>query len=475
MLTELPIAELKLTTMNPRKVRPSKEQDAQLLASIRRVGLINPITVKKNGKGYEIIAGSRRFKAAKDAGLNVIPVTIIEAEAAKSVALDENMQRAAMHPADEVLAFKAALASGCTTKKIANDYAVTEILVAQRLALANLAPKVIELWRKGEFDLAAVKALTNATPEQQKAICEGAVRDAYTIRRTLSAGGIHKSSRVGGFAGPEYEKRELPLTVDLFGEDTIYHDLAALNEIASELLIKKARGKYGKDVEILVQLDHFEYPKGYNHTSKDAEKVDKVLAGVGWDKKPSFIPLVKQEACKDAEPKRFSDAHMADIQAIRRKAWVEAVKDGKIDCVKIHAAMVDAMLKHEHLMGSELYRQHNRNQPRVEGKMPAAESLVAYAYDPNSAAAHLNGFRLRDYWSPNADFFARMKTPDILDLVTELIGVNPASELVPDPFKRDAKKMKKSDWCVFAAGIFAGNFHDHLDEAAVERIRNWEP
>lgn len=488
MLTELAITELKTTTANPRKVKTTKEQDAQLAASIKRNGLINPITVKKNGKGYDVVAGSRRFKAAKAAGLATIPVTVIDADAAASVALDENTQRVAMHPADEMVAFKKALASGRTPKEIANEYAVTEILVAQRLALANLIPEAIELWRKDDLDIGAVKALTLGTTEQQQSVLASNMRGSWEIRDFMLRGGVRSMSRFGKFGGKEYVKRGLPFTTDLFDDETIYHDADALNEICTELLMKKGKKLYpDRNAQgFMIQLDHLEIPRGYRHANDEAQ-FDEVIASIDWSGKAIFTEI-RKEQIQDApenggtdqvDDDLFSAAHMADFEKTRRKAWVAAVKADTIDCNKLVQTMIRNTLGHAYLSGNELSRHHNSNQPEKPdySGLGLIEILAAYFFDVNRCARDdslLEGFNLRDYWTPDMDFFERMKGPALSKLWMRLTNIDPFETDIPE-LKREFKRMKKKDWVLMLRQLFTGEFNEHLDDGAKIRVALWQP
>ena len=121
---------LPISRVEPRKDQPRREFDPaaieELAASIREYGLIQPITVRPLDKGYyQIIAGERRWRAARAAGLREVPVRILEADdkLAMELALVENLQREDLNPMEEAAGYK----------KLMDDYGLTQEQVASRV------------------------------------------------------------------------------------------------------------------------------------------------------------------------------------------------------------------------------------------------------------------------------------------------------------------------------------------------------
>ena len=121
---------LPISRVEPRKDQPRREFDPaaieELAASIREYGLIQPITVRPLDKGYyQIIAGERRWRAARAAGLKEVPVRILEADdkLAMELALVENLQREDLNPMEEAAGYK----------KLMDDYGLTQEQVASRV------------------------------------------------------------------------------------------------------------------------------------------------------------------------------------------------------------------------------------------------------------------------------------------------------------------------------------------------------
>ena len=124
------VQTLPISRVEPRKDQPRREFDPaaieELAASIREYGLIQPITVRPLDKGYyQIIAGERRWRASRAAGLKEVPVRILEADdkLAMELALVENLQREDLNPMEEAAGYK----------KLMDDYGLTQEQVATRV------------------------------------------------------------------------------------------------------------------------------------------------------------------------------------------------------------------------------------------------------------------------------------------------------------------------------------------------------
>ena len=130
------ISSLKLSLIDPKRDQPRKYFDKealeQLAASISENGLLQPILVREYGDGrYQIIAGERRFRASKLAGLSEIPAIVIEKDDKKAaeIALIENIQREDLNPLEEALAYKA----------LAEEYDMTQVELAKRVGKSRSA------------------------------------------------------------------------------------------------------------------------------------------------------------------------------------------------------------------------------------------------------------------------------------------------------------------------------------------------
>jgi ParB family transcriptional regulator, chromosome partitioning protein len=190
-----------LSPLNPRQDEPSDV--TSLAATIRARGLLHPILVHTvpNRPGYFVLAGGRRWRALRlldQPGEEDIPIQVrlfegSDAEA-REAALAEAVTQKPLHPVEEFEAFSALEKSGFDIPTIAHDFALTERHVRQRLALGNLSPRVLNLWRDGAIDREQANAFTAAGTEAQEALLDSATwgaagsgMRAYAIRQSLLA------------------------------------------------------------------------------------------------------------------------------------------------------------------------------------------------------------------------------------------------------------------------------------------------
>jgi ParB/RepB/Spo0J family partition protein len=164
----------------------------ELVASIRAIGIIQPPTVRANGKGYDVLWGNRRVVAAKKAGLERITCVLVEMDdqAARTAALAENVIRIGMDPMDQFDAFHAIFKDGETVSTIAITFGVTEHLVKQRLRLAELDPMVKKAYRDDKLDIDACMAMTLGTKKEQRALLKSGTTSEWMIKRELVSGKV---------------------------------------------------------------------------------------------------------------------------------------------------------------------------------------------------------------------------------------------------------------------------------------------
>lgn len=150
------------------------EEELQNLAeSISQHGVIQPLTVRElNGGYYQIIAGERRWRAARMANLTEIPAVIIEADDKKAMelALIENLQRQDLNPVEEALGYRSLMDDyGLTQEQAAQRVGKSRPAVANSLRLLNLCPEVLEAVRKGALSAGHARAvLTLKTDRKQQ-------------------------------------------------------------------------------------------------------------------------------------------------------------------------------------------------------------------------------------------------------------------------------------------------------------------
>ena len=159
---------------NPDQPRQNfDEEELQALAdSIGEHGIIQPLTVRETKSGYyQIIAGERRWRAARLAGLNEVPVVIIEADDKKAMelALIENLQRQDLNPVEEALGYQSLMEDyGLTQEEAARRVGKSRPAVANSLRLLGLCPEVLEKLRKGELTAGHARAVLQLKSEKKQ-------------------------------------------------------------------------------------------------------------------------------------------------------------------------------------------------------------------------------------------------------------------------------------------------------------------
>ncbi len=187
-LSTLPISQVQPGLNQPRK-KFDDAAIAELADSIREHGVIQPLTVRRLGSGYyQIIAGERRWRAAKEAGLSEVPVNIIEADDKKvmELGLIENLQREDLNPMEEANGYKVLMDEyGMTQEDVAQRMGKSRPAVANALRLLNLPDAVRFLLEEGQLSAGHAKAILGAPQgEPQKKLAQKVVAEGLSVRET---------------------------------------------------------------------------------------------------------------------------------------------------------------------------------------------------------------------------------------------------------------------------------------------------
>ena len=192
----LPIYKVEPNPDQPRQ--DFDEEELQTLAdSISVHGILQPLTVRETANGYyQIIAGERRWRAARLAGINDIPVVVIEADDRKAMelALIENLQRQDLNPVEEALGYQTLIGEyGLTQEDAAKQVGKSRPTVTNALRLLSLNPQVLEKLRTGELTAGHARAILQLKSEKkqleaaQKIIALAlSVRQAETLCRNMT-------------------------------------------------------------------------------------------------------------------------------------------------------------------------------------------------------------------------------------------------------------------------------------------------
>lgn len=248
----VPLGQLRRSSRNLRKTNTASVAD--MAASIQRVGLLQNLTVTlaSDGEHYEVVAGGRRLAALKLLAKKKriakdfeVPCLLVADASARTASLTENVQREAMHPADQFEAFAALVAEGRPVEDIAADFGVTPLVVQRRLKLANVSPRLMADYRNDNVSLEQLMALaiTDDHGAQEAAFYDAPhwQRNPNALRERLTEREIdacqHPLARFVGRAA--YEQASGGIRRDLFADDAqgVYlTDSALLTTLAQEKL-----------------------------------------------------------------------------------------------------------------------------------------------------------------------------------------------------------------------------------------------
>ena len=186
-MRQLPVMELQPGKYQPRS-RMDEESLRQLSESIRKQGVMQPILVRQVGQDkYEIIAGERRWRASKMAGLEAVPVLIREVpdEAALSMALIENIQREELNPLEQAQGIQRLIDEfGMTHQGAAEAVGYSRSAVSNLLRLLNLCDHVQELLMQGRIDMGHARALLALESAEQVEVANLIAAKQLSVRET---------------------------------------------------------------------------------------------------------------------------------------------------------------------------------------------------------------------------------------------------------------------------------------------------
>lgn len=213
---------VKLSKIEPNEEQPRKKFDEESLQeladSIKEYGILQPLLVKKNGDMYRIIAGERRWRAAKTAGLKEVPVIIREYDRQQSVeiALIENVQRADLNPIEEAFAYQQLMQEfGLKQEEIASRVAKNRATITNSIRLLKLAAPVQKLLIDGQISSGHARALLGIDDaEKQIQVAKDVVEKGLSVREV--------EKLVKAMSKPPKEKKEKEEERDL---SFIFQDL----------------------------------------------------------------------------------------------------------------------------------------------------------------------------------------------------------------------------------------------------------
>ena len=184
---ELPVSAIRPNSRQPRTSFP-EAGIRELAASIKEVGILQPLVVRPTPGGFELIAGERRLRAAREAGLERVPVLIRQAGEDESVelALVENLQRENLSPLETAAAYQALMDGfGLTKERLARRLGKSRAAVTNTLRLVHLPERIQALLDDGKLSEGHARALLGLeTEEQMTRLARRVVDEKLSVRKT---------------------------------------------------------------------------------------------------------------------------------------------------------------------------------------------------------------------------------------------------------------------------------------------------
>ena len=333
---DIPFDRLVLSQANVRRVKAGVSIE-ELAADIARRTLLQSITVRPmlDDKGaetgmFEIPAGGRRYRALellvrqkRLAKTAPIPCVVRTEGIAEEDSLAENVQRAPLHPLDQFRAFQALREKGQSEEEIAAVFFVAVSVVKQRLRLAAVSPRLLEVYAEDEMNLDQLMAFSvSPDHERQEQVWEAVQRsynkEPYQIRRMLTEGAVRASDKRAQYAGEEYVAAGGAVMRDLFQQDDggWLQDAGLLARVVAEKLERDAdaiRTEGWKWVETAPEL-----PYGHSYGMRRIAGARPALSEAEIAQVETLraeAERIEEEAAAADEVSDDADARLVEIEA----------------------------------------------------------------------------------------------------------------------------------------------------------------
>lgn len=239
--------------IKPNRFQPRKSFDEkslkELTDSIREKGILEPLLVRRNNSGFELIAGERRLRAAKLAELTEVPVLIMDAsdEEAQELAIIENIQREGLNPIEQAEGFKGLIEKfGLSQEDVAKKVGKERATVANFLRILKLPQDIRDEIANGTLTMGHAKAILSIDKEAlQREICRKAIQKGLSVREIENL--INKYKDI---AKPSVSKNKAAL-------ETKYIEKEMQGILGTKVSIKEKKGKGRIEIEFY-SLDEFE-------------------------------------------------------------------------------------------------------------------------------------------------------------------------------------------------------------------------
>lgn len=389
-LAHIPLDQLMVSTVNMRHARKAPDV-SDILPSIRARGVQQPLLVRRNGQGYEIVAGRRRFFAlrtiAKERGkIDPVPCAVMaegDDAAAMEASLIENVARLDPDEVSRWETFSRLVKEGRTVEDIAATFGITEIMVKRALALGNLLPDIREAYRAEDIDAQTVRQLTLASEGQQvdwlKLFRDPAQRSprGWQLKQWLFGGEIRTEAAL--FPLEAYTGR---IVTDLFDESGYFDDLEQFWALQNEAIAAKREALLKAGWDHVVVLDVGERFHTWDHVKTRKKDGGRVYIEV---RENGDVAVHEGFVTSKEQQRRTRNAAVGDEKNTRNADRSELTKPAQ-NYMELHrhAAVRHALLSHPgtalrlmvaHAIGGSALWQ-TKPDPQTAAKDETAESVA---------------------------------------------------------------------------------------------------
>ena len=346
-LTHIPLDQLSVSKLNMRAGR-KKPDVSDILPSIREKGIRQTLLVRREGDGFGVIAGRRRyfalFELAKETGTNpLVPCAIMSEEDAASAieaSIIENVARLPATEMEQYVAFRKLADEGKAPEDIATFFGVTELLVRRVLALAGLATPIRKLYAEDEIDRETIRALTLATPAQQAEWLKlwNSDTERAPFGRACKAWVTGGSTITTDKALFDLATYTGAVTADLFGERAVFADAEAFWAAQAEAVSAQVEQYLARGWADVVCLERGAYFQRWEYVQTTKKKGGKVYVEQrhdgtvtfheGWLKaaeaRKARTATVSGETAPEADMRPEMSGPMADYIGLHRHAVAQA-------------------------------------------------------------------------------------------------------------------------------------------------------
>ena len=444
----LAIEDLHVSKLNMRHGKKAPDID-DIYPSILERGVHQSLLVRKEGKGYGVIAGRRRLfalqKKAKDTGQpQTAPCLIMESgntKAAREASLLENVARVPATQLERFAAYKALAETGKDAAAIAETFGIKELDVRRVLALANLKPELLTLYEDENIQGHTLQALTLATDEQQAAWLEIYHSDYYAPQgeqlKAWLTGGARIKTDVALF---ELEDFEGTIITDLFGDAAYFQDPDLFWTHQNKAIATAVSEWTAEGWNEIVLMERGEHFSSWEHGKRTMEQGGKIFLAIGHD--GSVTPHIGY----------LSNADIKKIDAIL-KTGGEADAPAKTDKPEMSGPLSDYVALHRHAAIRASLLDH----PSVALRLTVAHMLVGS--DLWSVAPQKTTSRKESTSESVAASAGAKRFDEERAWVFDLLGLKPPTE-----YYSPTKKLAVGD----VTGVFAALLE--LDDSVVMRM-----